>query len=139
MGAGTPIGIPDPLILPDPAGSCIGTASVVSESGDPCLLASASLLAGETWAWGALDYQSGTFESNSGSYSLTVIGNEGSGYYLSVTLDTANLPESDDQFPSFGSFNPLTDVPPPVIPIPAAVWLFGSALGLLGWVRRKTS
>lgn len=24
-----------------------------------------------------------------------------------------------------------------VIPVPAAVWLFGSALGLLGWARRK--
>ena len=24
-----------------------------------------------------------------------------------------------------------------VIPVPAAVWLMGSALGLLGWVRRK--
>ncbi|MFW2405668.1 MAG: VPLPA-CTERM sorting domain-containing protein, partial [Gammaproteobacteria bacterium] len=24
------------------------------------------------------------------------------------------------------------------IPVPAAVWLFGSALGLLGWMRRKT-
>jgi hypothetical protein len=26
-----------------------------------------------------------------------------------------------------------------VIPVPAAVWLMGSALGLLGWVRRKAS
>ncbi len=26
----------------------------------------------------------------------------------------------------------------PVVPIPAAAWLFGSALGLLAWVRRKT-
>ena len=25
-----------------------------------------------------------------------------------------------------------------VIPVPAAVWLFGSALGLLGWIRRKS-
>jgi len=31
------------------------------------------------------------------------------------------------------------DMTPSVVPVPAAVWLFGSALGLLGWVRFKTA
>jgi hypothetical protein len=25
------------------------------------------------------------------------------------------------------------------IPVPAAAWLFGSALGLLGWMRRRAA
>ena len=25
-----------------------------------------------------------------------------------------------------------------IVPIPAAVWLFGSALGLLGWARQRS-
>jgi len=26
-----------------------------------------------------------------------------------------------------------------VVPVPAAVWLFGSALGMLGWMRRRAA
>ena len=26
-----------------------------------------------------------------------------------------------------------------IVPVPAAVWLFGSALGLLGWIRRRAA
>ncbi len=35
------------------------------------------------------------------------------------------------------SFTSVFVVEPSVVPVPAAVWLFGSALGLLGWVRRR--
>ncbi|MGI9341666.1 MAG: VPLPA-CTERM sorting domain-containing protein [Gammaproteobacteria bacterium] len=31
------------------------------------------------------------------------------------------------------------DVSLTAVPVPAAVWLFGSALGILGWMRRKTA
>lgn len=35
------------------------------------------------------------------------------------------------------SFTSNFVVQPQVVPVPAAVWLFGSALGIMGWVRRK--
>ena len=30
-------------------------------------------------------------------------------------------------------------IAPTTIPVPAAAWLFGSAIGLLGWIRRRTT
>ena len=36
-----------------------------------------------------------------------------------------------------GKFVSITPVLIVAIPVPAAVWLFGSALGLLGWIRRQ--
>ena len=39
-----------------------------------------------------------------------------------------------------GSFSELfvDNISIQVVPVPAAVWLFGSALGLLGWMRRSS-
>jgi hypothetical protein len=31
----------------------------------------------------------------------------------------------------------LDNIAASVVPIPAAVWLFGSGLGLLGWMRKN--
>ncbi|RLA44001.1 MAG: hypothetical protein DRR42_20995 [Gammaproteobacteria bacterium] len=37
-----------------------------------------------------------------------------------------------------GLFSAVTTLELTAVPVPAAVWLFGSALGFLGWIRRKT-
>jgi hypothetical protein len=34
--------------------------------------------------------------------------------------------------------NQISVVNSSVVPVPGAVWLFGSALGVMGWVRRKS-
>jgi len=63
--------------------------------------------------------------------------------YVLGCLDAANLVSSGDWDTAGGltagkglSHITFYDT---AIPVPAAVWLFGSALGLLGWMRRKAS
>ena len=46
-----------------------------------------------------------------------------------------NLQFSDWEVGDSVSFDLVTSAT--VVPIPAAAWLFGSALGILGWLRRK--
>jgi len=41
--------------------------------------------------------------------------------------------------PGSGNYLNLDNVVVTAVPIPAAVWLFGSGLGLLGWFRRRQS
>jgi hypothetical protein len=71
------------------------------------------------------------------------------GYYIDDQGDLANLGQGD--WLNIVQFSYLTSQPPATIgsllevdnivvtavPIPAAVWLFGSALAGLGWLRRK--
>jgi hypothetical protein len=84
----------------------------------------------------------GTFADNSTIVlQLTDIG----GWFSNTTLDNAwvdlksvifeGVNTSGDVFNSVGFDNIVVDAVP--IPIPAAVWLFGSALAGLGWMRRK--
>ncbi len=59
-----------------------------------------------------------------------------------VLLDTAGIFSlfSSLLSQSFLSSSVVTEsIQITVVPVPAAVWLFGSALGVLGWMRRKTA
>jgi hypothetical protein len=55
-----------------------------------------------------------------------------------VTLWGADTDALIDSGPSFTTGTTFgTDLVFQVVPVPAAVWLFGSSLGLLGWMRRR--
>jgi hypothetical protein len=55
------------------------------------------------------------------------------------TLGEWTDPRSDQGFYVGEDRTWATFTPTAVIPVPAAVWLFGSALGLLGWIRKRTT
>ena len=63
-----------------------------------------------------------------GVYQLTV-GADGGGGSVEDEIVTSTRLQTQDDFD-------ITNLTHP-IPIPAAVWLFGSGLGLLGWMKRK--
>jgi hypothetical protein len=56
-----------------------------------------------------------------------------------ICADAGRLYAAGDFLNGSGEVAPLSSVTAyGVVPIPAAVWLFGSGLGLLGWMRRKS-
>jgi hypothetical protein len=73
------------------------------------------------------------FISNNGKFSRFHFGKH--------SLDFQSLVENNPKFAEyFQTKHPeLSGVTASVVPIPASVWLFGSALGALGWARRRKS
>jgi hypothetical protein len=102
---------------------------------------------------GHLFYSDGISQSNPGVF-VNVLPPPGEGYWSETEYSPYPIP-----FVTAFAFNPDNgdqtwaiksnsfyawavtdgDVAASVIPIPAAVWLFGSGLGLLGWMRKKAS
>jgi len=65
------------------------------------------------------------------------VGGETIGSVIALAV-TQDLPGQGGTNPAFNSaYQGVFTLT--VVPVPAAVWLFGSALGLLGWVRRRAA
>jgi hypothetical protein len=91
------------------------------------------------------DNSSVRWNNASGTRTLTIAGAGGqpgviwdwSQFYTSGTIYARVYSDSETAGTSGQGYTALYSLH--VIPIPGAVWLFGSALGLLGWLRRRAS
>lgn len=71
-------------------------------------------------------------------FGISTFGTEGG----DLTSDHAIAPSATtppDSWSAAAGVTEFTAIATSTVPVPAAVWLFGSALGILGWMRRKTA
>ncbi|MAF82650.1 MAG: hypothetical protein CL797_00925 [Chromatiales bacterium] len=64
---------------------------------------------------------------------------DGVRYELTGTVNAAGVTSLDFRVETANNSNYFGNMTLSAVPVPAAVWLFGSALGLLGWMRRRVS
>ena len=89
---------------------------------------------GATVTLGGDDGSIGPPQSLANSYSSMVATSLGGGAW---SLHNTNQPNVSNSTSGYDFI--FQQGPPDLIPVPAAVWLFGSALGLMGVMRRKTA
>jgi hypothetical protein len=134
-------------------GSCRtldATAQCVPSSDDNLTLAADEQLRFDFWRSGFVDAYFGDFTFRDDNHNLingTVSVNSATGYFIinlvdgvgdfSVIGGSNNLVFNADGGAGSTSNYYISEANVSAIPVPAAVWLFGSGLGLLGWMRKR--
>lgn len=80
----------------------------------------------------ALQYgDAGIYNAGEGGFAVDVSG------AISLSRDLFGT-DTDNNAVDFTAGDPTPGSGRSIVPIPAAVWLFGSGLGVMGWIRRKS-
>jgi hypothetical protein len=118
-----------------PAGySCADTGPDPREAGDPVDVDGDCVDSSVAWGSNRVDPVDGLTRNNA-SFDNVVMKVSTDGTGAVVAAEAYYLVQYDIISPGYNSWVGGIFTITQVIPVPAAVWLFGSALGLLGWMR----
>jgi hypothetical protein len=122
-----------------PAGySCEDTGLDPTEPGDPVDTVGDCVDSSVAWGSNRVDPVDATARNNASFDNLVMkVSTDGGGNVVNV--EAYYLIQYDIISPGYNSWVGGILSFTQVIPVPAAVWLFGSALGLLGWMRRRVN
>ncbi len=88
-------------------------------------------------SFGSINLQGGT-DNQVGATTVGYVGSKDEVDNLYHIFVITSLSNSNDFHAFFNGVAP-NSIEGTLVPVPPAVWLFGSALGLLGWMRRKAA
>ena len=124
---------------------------MVGGSSNSCPECSTTITASEGQAFDFLSIDLGVYWPNPGNDVVTITGTYAGGGQVSMDLDVvydtfatysfdsswSNLSSVVFDVSLLGNSLSMDNMVVTTVPVPAAVWLFGSALAGLGWIRRK--